>query len=351
LQNLHLITSLLQTNKDFMNILAIETSCDEASASVVQNGRKILSNVISSQIHIHAKYGGVVPELASRHHLENINFVVAEALAKARLRINDIDTLAVTQGPGLVGSLLAGIMAAKTLSLIYRLPLLPINHIEGHIYANFLEHRIKPPFLALVISGGHTELVIQRDHTHYKILGRTRDDAVGEAYDKVAKLLDLGYPGGPVIDKLAKKGDPQYIKFPRPYLTGSYDFSFSGLKTSVVNYVSKHPASSVQHLADVVASFQQAVIEVLVNKTIQTALKLKMKKIVLAGGVAANSALRGLFTDKIRKTGITLYYPSPVLCTDNAAMIGCAAYYRLKNKKLEYNQKILTFKAAPNLQL
>jgi N6-L-threonylcarbamoyladenine synthase len=335
-----------------MNILAIETSCDETSASVVKNGRVILSNIISSQIDIHCKYGGVVPELASRHHLENINFVIAKALDKARLRMTDIDALAVTQGPGLVGSLLAGIMAAKTLALIYRLPLIPINHIEGHIYANFLEHNLKPPFLALVVSGGHTELIIQRDHTHYKILGRTRDDAVGEAYDKVAKLLDLGYPGGPVIDRLAKMGDPGFVKFPRPYLPGSYDFSFSGLKTAVVNYVSKLRLADRGPLtADIVASFQQAVIEVLVNKTIATAQKLKMKKIVMAGGVAANSALRALFSAKIKKTGITLSYPSPILCTDNAAMIGCAAFYRTKNKKSKYNHKMLTFKAEPNLHL
>lgn len=334
-----------------MNILAIETSCDETSASVVQNGRTILSNVIASQIHIHSKYGGVVPELASRHHLENINFVIAEALEKARLRMTDIDALAVTQGPGLVGSLLAGIMAAKTLALIYRLPLLPVNHIEGHIYANFLEHKLKPPFLALVVSGGHTELIVQRDHAHYKILGRTRDDAVGEAYDKVAKLLELGYPGGPVIDRLAKMGDPGFVRFPRPYLPGSYDFSFSGLKTSVVNYVSGQRSAVSGQVKDIVASFQQAVIEVLVNKTIDTAQKLKMKKIVLAGGVAANSALRALFAAKIEKTGITLSYPSLILCTDNAAMIGCAAHYRFKNKKLKYNRKMLTFKAEPNLQL
>lgn len=334
-----------------MNILAIETSCDETSASVVQNGKVILSNVISSQIDIHSKYGGVVPELASRHHLENINFVISAALKKARLQMTNIDAIAVTQGPGLVGSLLAGIMAAKTLALIYRLPLLPVNHIEGHIYANFIEQQFKPPFLALVVSGGHTELIRQRDFTHYKILGRTRDDAVGEAYDKVAKLLGLGYPGGPVIDRLARQGNPNIVKFPRPYLPGSYDFSFSGLKTSVVNYVSKQSTINYQLSTNIVASFQQAVIEVLVNKTIDTAQKLKMKKIVLAGGVAANSALRSLFDLKTKKAGIKIYYPSPILCTDNAAMIGCAAYYRLKNKKLKYHQKMLTFKAEPNLQL
>lgn len=335
-----------------MYILSIETSCDETSASVVQNGRKILSNVISSQIDIHCKYGGVVPELASRHHLENINIVIAEALKKARQQMMDIDALAVTQGPGLVGSLLVGIMAAKTLASLYRIPLIPINHIEGHIYANFLEHSLKPPFLALVVSGGHTELIVQQGYTRYKILGRTRDDAVGEAYDKVAKLLGLGYPGGPVIDKLAREGDPNYIKFPRPYLPGSYDFSFSGLKTSVVNHVSKLPSATCRlRTKDIVASFQQAVVEVLVNKTLETAQKLKMKKIVLAGGVAANSALRAFFTTKIKKTGINLYYPSPVLCTDNAAMIACAAYYRSRNKKIKYNRKMLTFKAEPNLRL
>ena len=335
-----------------MYILAIETSCDETSASVVKDGRLILSNVISSQINIHKKYGGVVPELASRKHLEMINPVIAEALLQAKLRIEDIDALAVTRGPGLVGSLLNGIMAAKTLASLYRLPLIPENHIEGHIYANFLEQpSLKAPFLALVISGGHTELVRQSGLDSWAILGRTRDDAAGEAYDKVAKLLKLGYPGGPIIDKLAKTGNPAAVKFPRPYLPGSYDFSFSGLKTAVVNYVSKHPASSFQHIADVAASFQQAVIEVLVNKTITTAQKLKMRRVVLAGGVAANSALRMLFADKIKNTGLKLYFPSPVLCTDNAAMIGCAAYYNVKNKKLKYDPKMLEFKAEPNLKL
>lgn len=335
-----------------MNILSIETSCDETSASIVKNGQVILSNVISSQIDIHRKYGGVVPELASRHHLENINIVIAEALKKAHLQMTDIDALAVTQGPGLVGSLLVGIMAAKTLAFLYRIPLIPINHIEGHIYANFLEHHLKPPFLALVVSGGHTELIVQQGYARYKILGRTRDDAVGEAYDKVAKLLGLEYPGGPVIDKLARKGDPNYIKFPRPYLPGSYDFSFSGLKTAVVNYVSKLPSVIRQpRTKDIVASFQQAVVEVLVNKTIATAVKLKQKKIVLAGGVAANSALRALFSAQIKKAGLLVYYPSPILCTDNAAMIACAAYYRIRNKKIKYNPKMLTFKAEPNLRL
>ncbi len=335
-----------------MNILSIETSCDETSASIVKNGRLIRSNIISSQIHIHSKYGGVVPELASRHHLENINIVIVEALKKARLKMTDIDALAVTQGPGLVGSLLVGIMAAKTLASLYRIPLIPINHIEGHIYANFLEHTLKPPFLALVVSGGHTELIVQQDYTRYKILGRTRDDAVGEAYDKVAKLLGLGYPGGPVIDKLAREGDPNYVKFPRPYLPGSYDFSFSGLKTAVVNHVAKLPAATCRlRTKDIVASFQQAVVEVLVNKTLATAQKLKMKKIVLAGGVAANSALRALFAAKIKKTGLKIYYPSLILCTDNAAMIAGAAYYRSRNKKIKYNQKMLTFKAEPNLHL
>ncbi|MBI5554503.1 MAG: tRNA (adenosine(37)-N6)-threonylcarbamoyltransferase complex transferase subunit TsaD [Elusimicrobia bacterium] len=334
-----------------MLILGIETSCDETSASVVQNGQVILSNTISSQIDIHCKYGGVVPELASRHHLENINFVIAEVLKKARLQMTDMDALAVTRGPGLIGSLLVGIMAAKTLAALYRIPLIPIHHIEGHIYANFLEHNLKPPFLALVVSGGHTELIVQQGYARYKILGRTRDDAVGEAFDKVAKLLNLGYPGGPVIDKLAREGDPNYIKFPRPYLPGSYDFSFSGLKTAVVNFVSKQSTINYQLSTNIVASFQQAVIEVLVNKTIATAVKLKQKKIVLAGGVAANSALRTLFLAQIKTGGLKIYYPSPLLCTDNAAMIAGAAYYRIRNKKIKYNPKMLMFKAEPNLRL
>ncbi len=335
-----------------MYILAIETSCDETSASVLKDGRKLLSNVISSQINIHKKYGGVVPELASRHHLQNINFVVQEALDLARLDMKKIDVLAVTQGPGLVGSLLVGIMAAKTLASLYQKPLIPVNHIEGHIYANFLEHpELKPPFLALVVSGGHTELVWQQGHEKYKILGRTRDDAAGEAFDKVAKLLKLGYPGGPIIDKLARQGDPAAIKFPRPYLEGSYDFSFSGLKTSVVNYVSGHQVSGAKRTADIAAGFQQAVVEVLVNKTLQTAKKLKVKRVVLAGGVAANSALRRLFDEKIRGTGLKLFYPSLVLCTDNAAMIACAAYYKIRNRSPKYRREMLEFKAEPNLEL
>jgi N6-L-threonylcarbamoyladenine synthase len=335
-----------------MHILAIETSCDETSASVVKDGSVILSNVISSQIDIHKKYGGVVPELASRMHLEMINPVIAEALLQAKLNIEDIDALAVTRGPGLVGSLLVGIMAAKTLASLYRKPLIPVNHIEGHIYANFLEHPgLQAPFLALVISGGHTELVRQRGYDSWTILGRTRDDAAGEAYDKVAKLLKLGYPGGPIIDKLAKIGDPGAVKFPRPYLPGTYDFSFSGLKTAVVNFVSKQSAINQRLRTNIAASFQQAVIEVLANKTLDTARKLKMKRVVLAGGVAANSALRALFTEKIKNTGLKLYFPSPVLCTDNAAMIGCAAYYNVQGKKLKYDPKMLQFKTEPNLKL
>lgn len=333
-----------------MYILSLETSCDETSASVVQDGRVILSNIISSQIEFHKKYGGVVPEIASRKHLENINFVIAEALEKAHLAIEDIDVLAVTHGPGLVGSLLIGIMAAKTLSYLYKKPLLPVNHVEGHIYANFIEHNLKPPFLALVISGGHTELIWQKSFSQYKILGQTRDDAVGEAFDKVAKLLKLGYPGGPIIDRMAQKGNPAFVKFPRPYLPDTYDFSFSGLKTSVVNFVSKH-RDSFRHTADIAASFQQAVVEVLVNKTFHTARKLGLNKIVLAGGVASNSALRKLFEEKITQTGLKLYYPSPILCTDNAAMIACAAYHKIKNKKLKYNKKMLGIKAEPNLRL
>lgn len=334
-----------------MYILAIETSCDETSASVVEDGKKILSNVISSQIKIHKKYGGVVPELASRQHVEAINHVIAQAMGEAQVSYKDIDVFAVTQGPGLVGSLLIGIMAAKTLAFLFQKPLLPVNHVEGHIYANFLEHNLQPPFLALVISGGHTELVHQQSHLSYNILGRTRDDAAGEAFDKVAKLLNLGYPGGPIIDQLAKKGNPDFVKFPRPYLPDSYDFSFSGLKTSVLNYVLKHPSSGLKDITNIVASFQQSVIEVLVYKTIQTAKKLNLSKIVVAGGVAANSGLRNLFQRECGKDKLRLFYPSPVLCTDNAAMIASAAYYRLKGRKVKYTPKMLEFKAEPNLCL
>ncbi len=321
-----------------MLILGIETSCDETACAIVKNGRTIVSNVVLSQIAVHKKYGGVVPELASRKHVENINFVIEEAFSRAKVSSDDLDAVAVTQGPGLVGSLLVGISSAKT--------------IAGHLYANFLQHRDKdlyPPFIAIIISGGHTDLILMEDYGVYRILGRTRDDAAGEAYDKVAKLLDLGYPGGPVIDSLAIGGNPRAINFARPYLRGSWDFSFSGLKTAVVYYVAKHGKTNIP-VRDIAASFQQCAIEVLVNKTIDAAREMKIKKIIVGGGVAANSALRKLFTQKARENKMRLWVPAPELCTDNAAMIACAGFYKIF--RTDYSKSIdLSLNAVPRLEL
>lgn len=336
-----------------MLILGIETSCDETACAVVEDNKKILSNIISSQVKLHEKYGGVVPEIASRRHLEVINFMVAEALKKARVNLNKIDLVAVTYGPGLKGSLLIGLSCAKSIAYARGIPLVGISHLEGHIYANFLVHRsLRTPLLALVISGGHTELILMKKHNKYEILGRTRDDAVGEAYDKVSKFLDLGYPGGPIIDKLAKDGNPLAVKFPRPYLKGSWDFSFSGIKTAVVNYVNKLPSVSREIKIDIVTSFQQAVIEVLVNKTIDAAKKCKTKTIILGGGVASNSALRALFNKRVKEEKLRLYYPSGILCTDNAAMIACTAYYKVKTgKKVLKKSNFMNLSAEPDLEI
>ncbi len=347
-------------------ILGIETSCDETAVAVLEK-RKILSNLVISQVAVHKKFQGVVPELACRKHLENINSLIALALKEAKVDYSDLSAVAVTNGPGLVGALLIGLMAAKTIACVYRIPLIPINHLEGHIFANFLETRstrirnvnytnkgIEPPFLGLIISGGHTDLFLVKDFGKYEILGRTRDDAAGEAYDKVAKLLNLGYPGGPIIDNLAKKvhrlkTKRQTINFPRPYLWGSWDFSFSGLKTAVVNYVRSHqPLAISRQREDIVASFQSAVVDTLVNKTLKAAEKFKMKQIVLGGGVAANSALRTAF-DREKEKGRRIYYPEPELCTDNAAMIACAAYYKMQ--KIKCKMQTLGIKADPNLPL
>jgi N6-L-threonylcarbamoyladenine synthase len=363
------IVGFFSNLKKMSLILGIETSCDETAVAVLKN-RKILSNLVISQIAVHKKYQGIVPELACRKHLENINSLLYLALKEAKINFSQLSAVAVTNGPGLVGALLIGVMAAKAVAYVHHLPLIPINHLEGHIFANFLNTQIaqkknadyaeiKPPFLGLIISGGHTDLLLVKDFGKYQVLGRTRDDAVGEAYDKVAKLLNLGYPGGPLIDNLAKKGNPEAINFPRPYLWGSWDFSFSGLKTAVVNYVKSHqlhPApnlvrgkSAISHQQeDIVASFQQAVVETLVKKTLKAAEKFKMKKIVLGGGVAANSALRIAF-DEEKKKGWRIYYPEPGLCTDNAAMIACAGYYKMQNAKCKMQK--LGIKVDPNLPL
>lgn len=313
--------------------MAIESSCDETSVALMAEGRHVLSNIISSQIDIHKQYGGVVPEIASRHHLENINEVAYQALKKAGCTFSDVDVIGVTKGPGLVGALLIGIAAAKAYASVLDVPLVGVHHIMGHISANFIEHKdLEPPFTALVISGGHTYIAEVEDYTSCRILGGTRDDAAGEAYDKVARVLGLGYPGGPQIDRIAAEGDPQAVHFKRVFLEkDSFDFSFSGIKTGVLNYVnSEKQAGREISVPDVAASFQQAVLDVTVAKAVGACELFKKDRLVLAGGVAANSMLRKMLSEECKKKGIKLYYPSPVLCTDNAAMIGCAAYYSYK---------------------
>ena len=330
--------------------LAIETSCDETSVAVIKNGREILSNIISSQIDIHKKFGGVVPEIASRKHIEMINVIIQKALDEAEVGFKDIDLVGVTRGPGLVGALLVGISSAKALAYGLNKPLIGANHIEGHICANYLTHQdLEPPFTCLIVSGGHSYLVSANSYSDYELIGRTRDDAAGEAFDKVARSLGIPYPGGPVIDKLAEKGNPQAIDFPRVFLErDSYDFSFSGLKTSVLNYLNNEKQKGREIVVeDVAASFQQAILDVLVDKTFRLAKEKDSKKIVLAGGVAANKGLRALMEKRGQEEGIKIFYPSKVLCTDNAAMIGSAAYYNYINGK----ESDLGFTVEPNLGL
>ena len=314
-----------------MLILGIETSCDETAASVVQDGKRILSNVVYSQM-VHNKYWGVVPELASREHMKTILPVVRSALEEAKTELKKIEGVAVTYGPGLVGSLLIGLSFAKGLSYSLGIPFIGINHIEGHIFANFLEHfDLEFPFICLVISGGHSNLIYVKDRGEYELLGRTRDDAAGEAFDKVAKVLNLGYPGGPIIDQVSQKGRPDFVKFPRAYLEEeSFDFSFSGLKTAVAIYVSKLPEEELEkHKIDVATSFQEAIVDVLVDKGIKASLLKKVKSIALAGGVARNSRLREKLEREAKKHNLKVFYPSPILCTDNAAMIAAAGDFRL----------------------
>lgn len=311
-------------------ILAVESSCDETAAAVVKNGREVLSNVISSQIALHTLYGGVVPEIASRKHIEAIDGVIQQALAEAHMTLQEIDAIGVTYGPGLVGALLVGLAEAKALAFAADKPLIGVHHIEGHICANYIENKdFTPPYMALVVSGGHSHLVYVSDYGKYEILGHTRDDAAGEAYDKVARAIGMGYPGGPKIDAAAKKGNADAIKFPRVFLEeDSYDFSFSGLKSAVLNYVNKQKMMQAPIVPeDVAASFQEAVVEVLVEKTIRAAKERGLSKIALAGGVASNSALREHMRKACEENGFYLSIPAPILCTDNAAMIGCAAYY------------------------
>ncbi|MBE5822036.1 MAG: tRNA (adenosine(37)-N6)-threonylcarbamoyltransferase complex transferase subunit TsaD [Clostridiales bacterium] len=307
--------------------LGIESSCDETSVAVIKNGRQVLSNVISSQIEIHKKFGGVVPEIASRNHIENINIVIKQALDEANVTLEDIDIIGVTYGPGLVGALLVGLSAAKGLAYALNKPLVGVHHIEGHIAANYIEHkRLKPPFVSLVISGGHTHLIHVKDYTNFEILGKTRDDAVGEAFDKVARVIGLGYPGGPKIDKLAKDGKITY-NFPRSHFD-NLDFSFSGVKTAVLNTVNNSKEEIIKE--DICISFEQAVSDVLVQNSLKALKQTGLNKLVLAGGVAANSYIRKELENALSKNGYELYYPSNILCTDNAAMIASAAHYTYK---------------------
>lgn len=331
-------------------ILAIESSCDETAASVVKNGRCVLSNIISSQIAIHTLYGGVVPEIASRKHIEKINQVVEAALKEADVTLDDIDAIGVTYGPGLVGAILVGVAEAKAIAYAKKKPLVGVHHIEGHVSANYIEHPdLEPPFLCEIISGGHTHLVIVKDYGSFEILGRTRDDAAGEAFDKVARAIGLGYPGGPKIDKLAKEGNPHAIDFPRAHMEDApYDFSFSGVKSAVLNHLNKCRMTGEPIVeADIAASFQQAVVDVLVDNAIRAAKDYHMDRLAIAGGVASNGALRAAMEAACEKEGIRFYRPSPIFCTDNAAMIGVAAYYEYQ-KGTRHGWDL---NAVPNLKL
>lgn len=335
---------------DKVLILGIESSCDETAAAVVKDGRIVLSNIINTQIELHKKFGGVVPEVASRRHIETIDAVIDEALCEAGVSFADIDAIAVTYGPGLVGALLVGVSAAKALAFALSKPLIAVHHIKGHIMANFVAHKeLKPPFVCLVASGGHSHIVSVEDYTHLEIMGRTRDDAAGEAFDKIARVLGLGYPGGPLIDKLAREGNPEAVQFPRVRMDkDSLDFSFSGVKTAVINYLHKLEQNGGEYnKADIAASFQNAVTDVLCEHTIEAAVKKNRKLIALAGGVASNSALREKMKRMAGKEGIEVVYPDPVLCTDNAVMIACAGYYEYQDG----NFADMTLNAVPSLQL
>ena len=329
--------------------LAVESSCDETSVAVLKNGREVLSNIINTQVDLHKKFGGVVPEVASRKHIENIDVVLQEALDKANIALNDIDHIAVTYGPGLVGALLVGLSHAKALAFTLNKPLVGVNHIEGHVSANYIEHKdLKPPFITLIVSGGHTHLVEVKDYGEYEILGRTRDDASGEAFDKIARAMGLGYPGGPIVDRLAKECNKNAIDFPRAYFDEGYDFSFSGLKSAVLNYLNAKKMKNEEIVVeDVCASFQEAVVEVLSQKAIKAAKEKGYNTITLAGGVACNSALRDKLTELGKENNIDIKYPSPVLCTDNAAMIGCAGYYSYINGRRDD----MSLNAVPNLRI
>ncbi len=323
----------MEDKKDIL-ILGIESSCDETAAAVVKNGREVLSNIISSQIAIHTQYGGVVPEIASRKHVENINGVIERALTEADVTLDDIDAIAVTYGPGLIGALLVGVAEAKAIAYAKSKPLVGVHHIEGHVCANYIQNKdLEPPFLCMIVSGGHTHLVKVSDYGKYEIIGRTRDDAAGEAFDKVARAIGLGYPGGPKVDKLSKEGNDHAIDFPKAKVEGApYDFSFSGVKSAVLNYINMHEMKGEKiNAADVAASFQRSVVEAIVDRTVHAAKEFGLKKVALAGGVASNSCLRQTMKEECEKNGLGIYYPSPILCTDNAAMIACAGYYEYIN--------------------
>lgn len=331
-------------------ILAIESSCDETSAAVVKDGREVLSNIIASQIDTHTKYGGVVPEVASRMHIEVVDAVVKSALEEANMTLEQIDAIGVTYGPGLVGALLVGLQYAKGLSLASKKPLVGVNHIEGHICANYIQHKdLKPPFVSLVVSGGHTFIVHVKDYGKYEVIGQTRDDAVGEAFDKVARAIGLGYPGGPKIDKISKEGNKNAIEFPKAkFHDDTLDFSFSGVKSAVLNYINKCKMKDIEiNVADVAASFQKAVVDVLKENVFLTCERRNINKIAIAGGVASNSTLREELMKEGKKKGVEILFPDRILCTDNAAMIGSAAYYEF----IKGNIAKLDLNAKPNLKL
>jgi N6-L-threonylcarbamoyladenine synthase len=312
-------------------VLGIESSCDETAAAVIKDGRTVLSNIVASQIEIHREFGGVVPEIASRKHVENIIPVIEKALAKAEIELTDIEGIAVTQGPGLIGCLMVGVSTAKAIAFSLGVPIIGIDHLEAHLAAAYLEYDVPFPFIGLVVSGGHTSLYLVKSHTEFQLLGKTRDDAAGEAFDKAAKLLGLSYPGGAEIDRIAKEGNPQAISFPRPFITSSsFDFSFSGIKTALVYYLKRNPNLDREHLKDICASYQEAIVETLVEKTLGAAKLNEVKAVVIAGGVACNSRLRELGKKRFEEEGISLFIPSPKYCTDNAAMIGALGFYRLK---------------------
>ncbi len=339
----------MKDNNDIL-ILGIESSCDETAASVVKNGRIVMSNVISSQIAVHTVYGGVVPEIASRKHVENIDYVIDSALKEASVTFDDIDAIAVTYGPGLVGALLVGVSEAKALAYALNKPLVGVNHIEGHICANYIQDiNFEPPYVALVVSGGHSHLLYVKGYDDFEILGRTRDDAAGEAYDKVARAIGMGYPGGPKIDAAAKEGNAEAIEFPRVFLEeNSFDFSFSGLKSAVLNYLNKMKMTNTEiNPNDVAASFQKAVIEVLTQKTIAAAKFKGVTKVAMAGGVSSNSALRREMKRLCDENGYSLNVPEPIFCTDNAAMIASAGYYEY----IKGVRSSLDLNANPNLKL